>query len=1278
MACFIKKKRTPPPPPTFTSPPTPFQVSVEDLMNLVLPNKNLLHYQSLGGTEGIATKLHVHLAHGLPHLPTLHSLQETTAPSNGTESDEDDDDDDNPQELFKTYPSPLAFGRASSQIQLQSVPSSSSTDSPKKTAVLNESLQGSSSTDLIAPNANEDAHKEHEEKVDIDERRLMKREWKLRQWYYGNNVLPQGKPKTFFQIAWLALQDKMLILLMIAACFMLAAGLYLKFDPPKNTPAEENEHGWVEGVATMIVVILVVLLNSSNDYKKEKQFHALYKLKEARDVAVVREGKKKVISIYDLVVGDILMLQPGDILSNDGVIVESQGLQCDESSATGESDAIKKNFDKDPFLISGSKILEGTGKCLVTSVGVNSYYGKTMMSLRTEVQSTPLQEKLNDLAESVAKIGLMGAIFMFLSLVIRYCIQQSLTGGKFRDSPVDGFQIFLDFLRMLITSIALVVVAVPEGLPLAVTLALSFATQKMAKENNFVRILASCEVMANATTVCSDKTGTLTQNKMTVVNAKFGLHHDVSLKKEPSFQHLRSSLNDSTLFHILNEGISVNSSAFEEVSESGLSMFVGSKTETALLEMQRKAGVNYETYRSTSKVVHMYPFSSATKWMGVILKPSPVSTTTKTTTYNSNNKSTTTTTTTSTLNPSSSPLSSPTPTTSTASSSSSPLPNYRFHVKGASEVILAQATHVYDALKHEVRVMSPTDREIYETCIDTFAKASLRTIGLAYKDLETLPKNYMTTSPFMDENEKEDGEKSPIKEIKEEQHEHIKEQRGEEGIVFLGLVGIEDPLREGVTEAVENCQKAGVFVRMVTGDNLVTARAIATQAGIYQPGGLVMEGPQFRKLSDVEFEKTLPRLQVLARSSPLDKLLLVQKLKDMGELVSVTGDGTNDAPAMKLADVAFCMGISGTQVAKEASSIVLLDDNFSSIVRALLWGRSVSDAVKKFLQFQLTVNVCAVVVTYFTSLIPKDGKEGGLFSVIELLWVNMIMDSLAALAYATEPPNEDVLLSRHPEPKSSVLIPFTMWKMLLGQGFFQVILLLSLHYAVPLSFYQKYNPNPTDTSDEHLNALGKTFLFNMFIFLQLTNQINCRSLTDEWRPIFQGWRHNYFFIGIVLGIIVVQVLLVQFGSSFSFGTIPISAELWFLSIAVGFMSIPLGIFLRVCVPTAWFAKLGWVQRWLPQERVFMTKERLQWHNAIHKVQTQLAVFRALRGDRVLASYQSMHSSTSSFRQHQPVLHEWKEAASKYTSGGPPSSSSFHAAHPAHESRSELLLPSSTS
>ncbi|KAJ9212385.1 hypothetical protein DTO166G4_6016 [Paecilomyces variotii] len=976
---------------------------------------------------------------------------------------------------------------------------------------------------------------------------------------FGDNRLPEKKAKSFLELAWIAYNDKVLILLTIAAVISLALGIYQSVTAKNGEPGVE----WVEGVAIIVAILIVVIVGAVNDWQKERQFVKLNKKKEDRHVKVIRSGKTVEISVFDVLVGDVVHLEPGDLVPVDGIFIEGHNLKCDESSATGESDMLRKhsaddvyraienheNLSKlDPFIVSGAKVSEGVGTFLVTSTGVNSSYGKTMMSLQDEGQTTPLQSKLNVLAEHIAKLGLASGLLLFVVLFIKFLVElKNIDGADAKGQA---------FLQIFIVAVTIIVVAVPEGLPLAVTLALAFATTRMLKDNNLVRLLRACETMGNATTICSDKTGTLTQNKMSVVAGTLGTSSRFGDKKKPqnSSTEVETGNNggdDSSdvspsefvatlspsVKDMLLQSIVQNSTAFEG-DEDGVPTFVGSKTETALLNFARDflgMGALSEA-RSNSQMVQMVPFDSGRKCMAVVIKQQDG--------------------------------------------------RYRMFVKGASEILISKSTRIIsDPTKEPVDTpLTDQMRSSLNDIVANYASRSLRTIGLLYRDYDQWPPR---GAPTLEEDRKLAQFDAIFKDM-----------------VFLGVVGIQDPLRPGVADSVHQCQKAGVFVRMVTGDNILTAKAIAQECGIFTPGGVAMEGPKFRKLSSHQMNQVIPRLQVLARSSPEDKRILVARLKKLGETVAVTGDGTNDAPALKTADVGFSMGIAGTEVAKEASDIILMDDNFTSIVKAIAWGRTVNDAVKKFLQFQITVNVTAVILTFVSAV--ASGDESSVLTAVQLLWVNLIMDTFAALALATDPPSPYVL-DRRPEPKSSSLISLTMWKMIIGQSIYQLVVTLVLNFAGNRIFGYK-------TSEEQ--AALETVVFNTFVWMQIFNQYNCRRLDNHFN-IFEGIHRNVWFIGIQAIIIAGQVMIIFVGGR-AFSVKRLNGPQWGVSLVLGAISVPVAVIIRL-IPDSLIQRL--VPHFLSRKKppqLFVSDEesRFEWNPALEEIRDQLSFLKTVRGGRL--------------------------------------------------------------
>jgi P-type Ca2+ transporter type 2C len=743
-----------------------------------------------------------------------------------------------------------------------------------------------------------------------------------------DNTIPTKKPLNIFQLMWMAYNDFVLLFLTAAAAVSLGVGFYQAFgtvSTPSNPPIE-----WVQGVAILVAIVIIVLVGSVNDWEKERQFAKLDKKQQDRTVKVIRSATSQVLPIADVLVGDVVHLESGDVIPADGIFIGGYNVKCDESSTTGESLLIHKHaaeevfqaiarqerekepeqresdspkIELDPFIFSGSKVAEGLGTFLVTATGVNSNYGKILLGLKKEPSQTPLQSRLNKIAKAIAWFGFAAALLLFVVLFIKFLVQLPHDSST---PPQKG----QNFLRILIISLTVLIIAVPEGLPLAVTLALAFASNRMLKDNNLVRQLQACEIMGNVTNICSDKTGTLTQNKMKVVvgtvsttqlfNNDLGVSQTAMDLRATSPQETSAAsaavavpiggFIGGTLIdevkEMLKQSIVANSTAFEGPGEDGQQTFIGSQTETALLTFARDhlAIGLLSTERSNIKIVQLVPFEAKRQCMGTVVKLDSM---------------------------------------------------YRLYVKGASEVLLRKCTRSmqFSVEKGVWDTELTTDNaESLNRIITSYASHSLRTISLVYRDFEQWPP---AGAQILD-----DGEVVFEDILKD--------------LVFFGIVGIRDSLRKGAKEAVQACHKAGAIVRMVTGDNILTAKAIAKECGILSTTttgiDIAMEGPDFRALSTADMDRIIPNLKVIARSSPSDKQILVTRLKEMGEIVAVTGDGTNDAPALAAADIGLSMGISGTEIAREASSIVLMDDNFSSIVKAIMWGRAVNDAVKKFLQ----------------------------------------------------------------------------------------------------------------------------------------------------------------------------------------------------------------------------------------------------------------------------------------------------------------------------------------
>ncbi|KAL7906074.1 cation transporting ATPase [Trichoderma velutinum] len=909
---------------------------------------------------------------------------------------------------------------------------------------------------------------------------------------FGANRLPRRRQKSFFKLMWIAFNDKLMILLTVSASISLAIGLYQSLTADEDTSNIE----WVDGVTVVAAIIVIVLASAATDWQKNHRFEKLNERQQQRDITVLRSGRIQQISIYDVMVGDVLHIEAGEVVAADGVLIQGSSLYIDESSITGETQLVRKmapadcnrsrTSAADPFIFSGTTVCRGVGRFLVLSIGENSAYGRTLMSLREDIEETPLQAKLGRLGKQLIMFGATAGAIYFLILFIRYLVRLPHHRHARPTQKAEAF------LRIVMLAVTIVVITVPEGLALNVTIALAFATTRMLKDHNLVRLIRSCEIMGNATSICSDKTGTLTQNKMAVVAGRVGLEsgfedHEMpvtgsssspasSISKLPSARRFMSTVSPQ-MQSLIKDSISLNSTAFERDDSAGAD-FVGSSTETALLKFGRDhLGMGkLREERANSPIVAMLPFDSARKWMAVLIK----------------------------------------------------LPNgkYRLLVKGAAEIVFEYCAFIVadPTFQFTTARLEESDRESFRKTINDYAVNLLRPVAISFRDF--------------DEHE--------VFEHPDDDPASVNLEWLASGMVFIGFFGIRDPLRPEVVDSVRKCQDAGVFVRMVTGDNFLTAKAVATECGIYTPGGVAMDGQTFRKLTPSQRDAIIPRLQVLARSSPEDKLLLVTRLREMKETVAVTGDGTNDALALKAADVGFAMGMQGTEVAKEAASIILLDDNFASIVKALSWGRTVNDAVKKFIQFQFTINVTAGITTIISELVGDS-----IFTVVQLLWINLIMDIFASLAFATDHPSPDFLM-RKPEPRNAAIVTITMWKMIVGQSIYQLLVVFLVHYVG----WDIFNPGTKHEIDKL-----QTLVFNIYVWMQFFNQHNCRRVDNKLDIWYQGILKNPWFIGVQLLTILGQFLIIFKGGE-AFDTKPLTGAQWGWSILFGSLTIPLGALIR--------------------------------------------------------------------------------------------------------------------
>ncbi|KAK6151151.1 hypothetical protein DH2020_016083 [Rehmannia glutinosa] len=869
---------------------------------------------------------------------------------------------------------------------------------------------------------------------------------------YGTNKFQESEPQSFWIFVWEALQDMTLMILGVCAFVSLIVGIATEGWPK----------GAHDGLGIVASILLVVFVTATSDYRQSLQFRDLDKEKKKVSIQVTRNGYRKKMSIYQLLPGDIVHLSIGDQVPADGLFLSGFSVLINESSLTGESEPVMISAEN-PFLLSGTKVQDGSCKMLVTTVGMRTQWGKLLATLiEGGDDETPLQVKLNGVATIIGKIGLFFAIVTFAVLVQKMFGRKWHEGTTLKWSGDDAMEL-LEYFAIAVT---IVVVAVPEGLPLAVTLSLAFAMKKMMNDKALVRHLAACETMGSATNICSDKTGTLTTNVMTVVKSCICMNVQ-DLSDPSSAKTLRSELPESVA-KILFQSIFNNTGGEVVVNRRGRRKILGTPTETAILEFGLSLGGDCQAEKQASKVLKVEPFNSTKKRMGVVLEL--------------------------------------------------PEGGLRAHTKGASEIVLAACDKVINS-DGEVVPLDEASISHLNTTIDQFANEALRTLCLAYTELE----NGFSVDDAIPES----------------------------GYTCIGIVGIKDPVRPGVAESVALCRSAGVTVRMVTGDNINTAKAIARECGILTDDGIAIEGPVFREKSLEELLELIPKIQVMARSSPMDKHTLVKHLRTtFNEVVAVTGDGTNDAPALHEADIGLAMGIAGTEVAKESADVIILDDNFSTIVTVAKWGRSVYVNIQKFVQFQLTVNVVALAVNFYSAC--RTGSAP--LTAVQLLWVNMIMDTLGALALATEPPNDE-LMKRAPVGRKGNFISVVMWRNILGQSLYQFIVIWFLQGHGKTIFRLHGYPD----SDLVLN----TIIFNTFVFCQLFNEVNSREM--EKIDVLDGILDNYVFVLVLGATVFFQVIIIEYLGTFA-STTPLTFMQWFVSIFLGFLGMPIAVALKQHFP----------------------------------------------------------------------------------------------------------------
>ncbi|MEE1113069.1 MAG: calcium-translocating P-type ATPase, PMCA-type [Bacteroidales bacterium] len=862
---------------------------------------------------------------------------------------------------------------------------------------------------------------------------------------HGENILTPAKKTPLWKKFLEKFKDPMIIVLLIAGALSIAISFYEYFSGAKGFSV------FFEPVGIFVAIFLATGLAFIFELRADRQFEVLNKVNDDEIVKVIRNGKTTEITKKDVVVGDIVKITNGDEVPADAELLESSSLKIDESSLTGEpiceKTTVEADFDKEATFASnhvmkGTKVMEGHGICRVFAVGDNTENGKVFTAAQIDSSvRTPLNEQLDKLGSLVSKLGYAIAGLIIVGRLLLYFTS---------DAPFElmGFLSYL--LQTAMIAVTLIVVSVPEGLPMAVTLALAYSMQKMLKTNNLVRKMHACETMGATSVICTDKTGTLTQNQMTIYQTKF-------------FSLSEQKIGEDKYSNLIKEGIAVNSTASLDLTDEKPKV-IGNPTEGALLLWLRENGVDYSPLKRSVDVKEEIPFSTERKFMATLVY---------------------------------SPL----------------MQKDVLYVKGAPEIVHAMCCSTCEGVSKE---------EIDATLLE-YQSQAMRTLGFAYKIVE-------------------EGEKVI--------------ENGKivaNGLEFLGIVAISDPVRKEVPAAIRDCISAGINIKIVTGDTTGTAKEIGRQVGLWtsEDGEKnIITGPEFAALSDEELRERILDFKIISRARPMDKKRLVETLQELGQVVAVTGDGTNDAPALKAAHVGLSMG-DGTSVAKEASDITIIDSSFESIGRAVMWGRSLYQNIQRFILFQMTVNVAACFIVLVGAFM---GTESPL-TVTQMLWVNLIMDTFAAMALASLPPTEKVMKDK-PRNRTDFIINKFMRGAIIGTGalfFAGLFVLLWVFQHVDIHSLSELCTQ-TFTNDGHLNRYEESLFFTIFVMLQFWNMFNARAYKTG-RSAF-NFKDCESFGLIALIIVLGQVLIVSFGGEM-FNVTPLSWQDWL--IVIGGTSIVLWI-----------------------------------------------------------------------------------------------------------------------
>ena len=828
---------------------------------------------------------------------------------------------------------------------------------------------------------------------------------------YGENRFSPAKKEKLIMRIISALKEPMIFILIFASFITLFVNLYIM--------SKGGKADFIEYTGILAAIVLSVAITLVMEGRSQKAFETLNSFKENITVKVKRNNKVIFLFQHEIVAGDIILLETGDKIPADCRLLASVNLLADESSLTGESKAVRKDasviFEEEDIPLAerynmvycGCYVTEGSSTAVVTAVGDDTELGRIAFELREKKRrKTPLEEKLDKLGKVITIFGVLAALVIFLIQMIQFFVF-----GNTLDSSIS---------EILINSIVLIVAAVPEGLPTIVAVSLAVNVIKMAKENALVKKIAACETIGSVNVICSDKTGTLTENRMAVTGFFDGSWHDDVKELNSEYMIHNICLNTSSNLYI----------------ENGQYKFIGNPTEGSILaayensDFCRNSGKSYTDERNDHEIIHVFPFSSELKHM------------------------------------------------TTVSNVDTKIVSY---VKGSPELILKMCD-ISDEKMEEINKL------IYNA-----QEKAMRIIAFAHKVLE-----------------------DEIDYTSEEEHVKL-----EKHMNFDGFVTIEDPIRPEVFKAVEICKNAGVALKILTGDHLVTARAIAKKLNIIKDDSLIMSAHEIEKMSDDELKKIIDKIIVIARSTPSLKLRIVKLLKENGKVVAVTGDGVNDAPAIKYADVGIAMGIAGTEVSKEASDIVLLNDSFAVITKAIQWGRGIYQNFQRFMVFQLTVNLSAVLTVILSILAGLPSP----FEALQLLWINIIMDGPPALTLGLEPLRED-LMKEKPVERNAQIITGRMWGKIIYGGVVITVLFMLQNLFNILGVYPEEQ---------------KTTLFTMFVLFQLLNAFNCRELGYE--SITKNFKQNKIMLGVFTLTFILQILITQYGGRV-FETYPLRFLIW--------------------------------------------------------------------------------------------------------------------------------------